>query len=675
MIHQPDNRYAAITSTKTEGDVSQLATGQLALAFESRLGLRGQAVVDVIDGDLVFPESTEFVLKFGLPNGIKIRGAGGNIGATVPFKKSDVRDMGVFSPVSDPLTVDKIVIGYNGIDDETAPVLYPGESRTITLELYGNVVSWMGYQDGIASFTFPVSAPPCAYGNCEDCDPCEPADMHEIFVELLKQIKNTRVANGGKLGDFIDVELIERCDTPADPTTTTVQRFEVTVPDICGKKVKDYVQASVDFPVEEVSKDSSTGATTFRISLPVSPATTGYTPNDVIVKQTNVIPFCDGTCPDGYDDSSATKGFIYNVTFKPSLSAAADVATAFPVTPIKSALVYENETRDEAQIIVVTDEKVEESLIDAYIKETATNVEFQNEVPGVCIIDEEVTYSWEPVDGCEVAQVMYYLTQEVQPCGSETEIDAVARMLAEIQKAYPYNTVAQVGTDVINCFAKFSILVYTNEVCTPCQYTTSDVYEACRPQNYRGASWYCLPTATTQGTCRVGIKVSGKWTNLVPSDCLRDQVPVIFDSIRLRASAVGGYTDLVGLRPRTLEPWSVQVVSQANEPRLFGYQLQTLVDKDLEYYVAGRKRRRYIQKVFTGQDYYLDPLAQYVDYWVTLDWQHRNADGYKRYQGITYHFLTKFGEHEDVERIMNAIAEMAGKEPLSATAEIEGDAL
>lgn len=669
MIHQPDNRYAAINSVKTTGDTSTLAVGQLALAFENRVGLRGQEVVDV-NGDLVFPASERFVLKFGLPAGVKVRGGGRAIGATVPFEKDKVREVKVFSPTSDPLTVDKIIIGFNGIDDSTAPIMYPGDSRTVTVEIYGNIVSWMGYTDGIATFEFPVTAPPCEYGNCADCDPCEPVDMHEIFVSLLKQMQNTIVANGGRLGDYLDIELIERCDTPASPTTTTVQRYEVTVPDICGKKTIDYVQQSVDFPVEVVSKSPTSDSATYRITVP--PGVT-YTPEDVVIKQPNVIPFCDGTCPAGYDDTKASKGFVYNVTFKPSINTAADIETNFPGTVEANALIYQNDTRDEGMAVIVTSEKVDPKLIDTFIADYAANVEFRDGVSGVCIIDNETTYSWDPVAGCEVAQIMYYLTQEVQPCGNETEADAMVRMLAELKAAYPNNTVAQIGSTAINCLAKYSILVYTSEVCTPCQYTTSGVFEACKPTPYKGAEWYCLPTATTQGNCRVGIKLSGKWMSLVPTDCIRDRVPTIYDSIRLRASAIGGFTNLVGLRPRDITPWSIQTVSQANEPRLLGYKLQKLVDKDLEYYAATRKRRDYISKVFTGQDYYLDPIAQYVDYWVTLDWQHRRADGYHVNQGITYHFLTKFGEHEDVERVMNAIAEIAGLESVSATADLDGD--
>lgn len=670
MIHQPDNRYAAVDTLKTSGDAASLAVGQVALTFENRLGARGQQVVDVTADDLVYPKSERFVIQFGLPSGTKVRGnAPSSIGKTFPFSKDFIGPIGVFSPKTQLLQVDKIIIGYNGIDEFTAPYLYPGETRRVTLEIYGDPVSVLGFQDGAAVFEYTVSAPPCRHGNCEQCDPCDPVQMHDIFVKLMKDIKETRLPNGDILGNYIDVELIERCDSPIDVTTTPTIVYEVTLPNICGKKMIDYVQASVDYPVEQVNASVDSTYSTFRFKVPVGQT---YTPSDVVVRQGSVLPYCDGTCPDGFDATSAESGFVYQITYKPSINSAADAIANFPGDATSSAQIYETLTRDEGLVQVVTPEKVDPELIDAYIADDVYNAEFQGQVSGICISSTETTYQWAQVDGCEVAQVLYYLTQEVQPCGTETEAEAVAKILADLQRTYPYNEIEQVG-DVVNCLAKFSIAVYTNEVCSPCDYTVSDVYEACKPLAYRGAPWYCAPSATDTGNCRVGIKLSGKWMQFVPSNCLRDKVPLFYDSIRLRAASVGGYDLTIGFLPRTIEPWSVQVVSTASEVTSAGFKLQKLVDKDLVYFLNARKGRNYMEKVFKGQDYWLEPLAQYVDYWVTLYWQHRRADGYHVKQGVTYHFLVKFGEHEDIEQLMNALAEISGQESVSASAALSGE--
>lgn len=660
MIHQSDHRYIAVNNVKKTGDASTLAVGQAGLFFETRLGARGKQAVDV-SNMTPFPAKEKFVIKAGIPGGLPYSGKPKKDASTFPFDKSQIFEVGVSAPTDKELKVDKVVIGFDGSDASTAPVLYPGETRAVTLVLTGDVATFIGYNDGIATFEYTVAAPLCPDDQCDNCDPCEPVDMLPIFERLMEQIKETRLPGGNKLGDVLNVYLVKKCSTEPGITEEEVDEFIMSVPDGGTYLDLQAVQATTNGKVERVGYAG--GVSTYSVKqFPIFPLTN----TSLVIREGNFLADCD-TCPTGYTKSN-TGGVVYNVRFNVEINTGqtnqAAIVAAFPGTKNGNVLKYTDEKANQSVVAIIANEVVTKEDLDTFLASDPNilDVEVQGEVSTICIATATQTYAWQTTPAtCTVTKVLYYIDLQDLDC------DGAGSRLAELQRAYPYNNVTSLGQQAA-CISRYQAEVYTNEICKDCQ-NSSDTYKAHAPLDYQGAEWKCVEGVAASG-CMVGIKLEGKILELFPNECLRGVVPFYLDSARIKVSAGWNRTNTIANPSLTLKPWSVKYLQAANEITHLGANLMPLVSKDLQYFIGESESETYIERFFKGEEPIMDMRTQYVDYWVTLGRINRYAHGYKHSRGVTYHFLVEFGKHQDVEDMMNALAELGGQPPVSADASL-----
>jgi len=655
MLHQGEHRYIAVNNVKTTGDASVLAVGQAGLFFETRLGEKGKKAVD-INTDLVFPKNEKFVLRAGIPGGLPYRGRPFKSAASFPFDKSQIVEVGVSAPLDNQLTVDKLVIGFDGSDDSTAPELFPGETRAITLQLTGDILSFLGFSDGIATFNYTVAAPICPADECVNCDPCAPVDMLPIFEKLMEEIKDTRLPGGNKLGDVINVYLVKKCNTLPGVTEEDVKEYIMIVPDGGTHLDGQAVQATTNGEVTRVGRTG--GISTY--SVKEFPTFT-LTKEDLVIKEGDFFAECD-ECPTGYTESNIG-GVVYNVSFRPSETNAATVISAFPGTKNGNSVKYEDTRNDVGVVAVIAESVVAPADIDTLLATAGIiDVSIQGEVATVCLATGETRFEWKEVDStCKVTKALFYIDLQDTDCGGANS------RLEELQRAYPNNNVTALGQQAA-CISRYQAEVYTNEVCISCQ-NASDTYKASAPRDYQGAEWRCVEGVAAVG-CRVGLKLEGKVMDFFPNECLRTIVPYYLGSAHIKASAGWNRTNTLANPSIDLKPWSVKQLQAANEITHLGAGFMPLVRKDMEFFLGENESDTYIERFFKGEESILDMRTQYVDYWVKLAKTNRYAHGYKHSKEVIYHFIVEFGQHQEVEDLINAIAKLGGADAVAADASL-----
>lgn len=659
MIQQANDRFMAVKSVKTSGDAYRLASFDAGLFFERRQGEKGKLAVD-INGNLNFPSNEEFTLKVGSPFAKSYPGNRQADLSTYPFTKDAIKSIRVSAPTSATPKVDEVIIGYDGVNDATAPIMYPGEVRNVSVRLEGKPVTAAGYYNGFIQREFSVVALSCpnASDNCATCNDCDPVEMYPLFVKLREQIADANVGGGIKISDLADVSLIRDCSVTPSITTEQVEEYTIAVPDSGSLSDLQAVQGTTN---GEVRRESYNGGISVYVvrQLPQFPLTNA----PYVVRTGSILANCD-TCPTGFTASNIG-GHLYSVKTRTSVLAAADAVTAFPGTKNGNAIKYEDSKTDVSVVDIITEEAITDAQLNTFMDtDGVLDVIKAGEVATVCTSTATQTYNWQQRETtCTVTKYTFYIDLKRKDCSTTG-----GEQLEDLQKAYPFNTVAFVQLQG-DCMEQYSIEVYSNETCTECG-SVSDIYKASKPNPYMGSEWYCETGGVAPSGCKMGIRITGKFMQLVPDDCLEDIVPTYYSSTLVSATAGEPVIDTLANPARNRDPWSVKRISAANEISHMGYKILPYVKKDFQYFLGERPTWGYIRKFFTGESPTLDPLTQYVDYIVEIGWPRRRENGFKLLDYSKFHLIVPFGQHQEVENLVNAMAKIAGLPAVSADASL-----
>ena len=180
-------------SVSTTGGSTRIAKGQLGLVDKG--GVPTAAGLPVVTS--VTPIATDrnrlYELRLGIAPLTPTRSQSNKAYSTVPFKLSEIVDVKVNYPKLG-VSVDEFIIGYNGINPDTALVMSNGDNEVIDITLSGEAIGMLGYPEAKVTVKLYLEAPNTGTFT-----------MHEIVEKGVERLKDVTLVGGVPITEYIDI--------------------------------------------------------------------------------------------------------------------------------------------------------------------------------------------------------------------------------------------------------------------------------------------------------------------------------------------------------------------------------------------------------------------------------------------------------------------------------------
>ena len=205
---------------------------------------------------------------------------------SLPFKLSDVVEIKVKTPVGKG-SLDEVLIGYDGINADTALVLENGDNETLDITLKGDALGMLGYKDGKVTVKLHLRAPN------------EGAfTMQQIVEEGVELLKRMTLIGGVPITEYVDITPINSTQTAL--TGSNYSFFYLSVNDEGRESDKGLIQAQ--YPLFKVERKSwKDGLSVYSILAPSATVLADYE-----ATLTDIMKYCEA-CPDGFTASADGK--------------------------------------------------------------------------------------------------------------------------------------------------------------------------------------------------------------------------------------------------------------------------------------------------------------------------------------------------------------------------------
>jgi hypothetical protein len=559
---------------QTKGHSLTLGKGQFGIIDK---GATKSALGERVTTDLPAGNDRLFELVLGSSD-LKVNRSQSNANwRSIPFRLSDVVSVKVKTPTNAG-SVDEVLIGYDGINDNTALVFENGDNEVLDIKLKGEAIGMLGYPNGEVIVKLYLEAP--NEGSFTN---------HEIVEKGVERLLKTTLIGGIPITQYLEITPIN--SEQGALTGTAYTFFELKVTNDGRESDKALVQAQYsDFKVEQT--DYRNGVSTYTILAPSDTSLPDFT----IPAEDLVIADCE-TCPDGY-----TEGDNIGNNFK----------------------VCENDAVD-------------------------------------------ATIAW--VAGAEgtVVEEIYTLQIADDGCGEDR--------LAEIQATYPDLTIAIAtigeGDDETNvtgaCQTVYTTSVLSNPVFEECDPILLGLYFTEAPAPFGFTAWKKDAKVYSENA-KMGIRIKTKMTIFAgDNEEYRFNIPNIYEPIRISvASEVGMVNE--SFRSGLVGRFAVKMLSVGSTPDNLGMHLRDLEHRSFVYYTGDSTHQsNNFARLILGEESLLKPLAQYVQYLVTI--RTKKISGMFASEVVdnhTYVIVAEAGKHTDVEGVVNALATAAGLPTVSA---------
>lgn len=228
-------------SVSTTGGSTRIAKGQLGLVDKG--GVPTAAGMPVVTS--VTPIATDrnrlYELRLGIAPLTPTRSQSNKAYSTVPFKLSEIVDVKVNYPKMG-VSVDEFIIGYNGINPDTALVMSNGDNEVIDITLSGEAIGMLGYPDAKVTVKLYLEAPNTGSFT-----------MHEIVEKGVERLKDVTLVGGVSILNYIDITPVNSTN-PASVTGTDLTFYTLKVNDKGNHTALGLVQAQ--YPSLVVKRES-----------------------------------------------------------------------------------------------------------------------------------------------------------------------------------------------------------------------------------------------------------------------------------------------------------------------------------------------------------------------------------------------------------------------------------
>lgn len=646
MLHRPQDRvlFLPAHAKLTDADSLFLAEGQIGIYDLFDTGENGCKAVTSFDGK---PRNEKrYEIRVGRNKQVQSRSTNEKDFSTRPFSLNEIKDIYASWPKHKEMSHDDVTIGYNGVDDATAIVANKGDRIWIKIVLEGVAFELLGYDNGKVEIEDFIKLDECDMtpNQCTECDPCEEVNILPAVLKCIERIKEQPIAGGNKVGDYIEVTPISRCDNKGtDPVTEDVNFYCLEVCDTNDDFALAAVQAQ--YPGLKIVRADTKGSNSLYKVIKK-----GGKPADYEQKLVSIMKGCE-ECPENYTEVKG--GHIYSISL---VDDGVDMSTTVEGLPGAVAGTAKKMGQNLATglYMVAVEKKLKADDIKGFVEANPTaTVAYATKTADMCSNPTINSISWDACGSCKVSTEKYYITLPDDECGNS--------MLEDLQNRFPELEITDYGTPA-GCQHSFQTTVYTNMLCSECDPIFEGYFHSSAPASYMGREWKLLEPAQTLGSnCKCGIRFRGKDILLSPSECLVDKMEYIEDSVKIAVS--GGYPDIMEESgPIYFNPLHVEY-RERYAPRVgIGGNMLDDEKEGYAHFSGDNKHMKFIERTFMNEYSRVDFRAQYVDFQIVLN-PAIYAQGFGKHiadDPVNLILRVPFGGHEGVQEMVNMIGAAAG---------------
>lgn len=636
-------------SVAKSGYSTTLAKGQFGITDK---GLPNTSLGQVVTTTFpTNPKNREFELKLGSANLAVNRFQSNKAWSSVPFRLEDIVDISVTAPSLDK-SVDKFIIGYDGINPNSAIVLSNGDNETITITLSGSGIGMLGYKDSCVELKLHLTAP---LGE-------ETFTMQEIIEKAVENFKDIKLLGGIPVTEYLKISTVNS-ENPTSILGKEYTFFTLKVKDE-GRK-SDLAKVQAQYPLLDVKLQKwESGYSTYVVLVEKGTVLADYTATETSLADAD----CDGVpeVTTSTADTSWVEGDTCNAVqknFKLQLAdnkcggdRLADLQAFYPELTILI------DTPNQKQDITLTGTSGTVNLNIAGINYLAT---FNTDLETTA--SDFVTSH---------AATLLALGYTVTSLGDVISVLAVTKDFPIITFANvsgdlgaTIGSITGVGTAVTNvaCQTVYNTKVFTEIVCEECSPIFRDLFTAQAPKQFEMVTWTEEAPVYSE-TALMGIVVEGKYTIFAGNEEYRNSVPNIHSSTKISiGNESPGFVN-ESFKAGTNGRFEVKVMSIASDPEGLGMYLRPLEEYSRTYFsgAPAHHDNNYARYVL-GEESLLKPLVPYILYSVTVSpSKYANSMSQLYNQNFRYIVAVEVGRQADTEDVFNALATAAGFPTISA---------
>lgn len=387
------------------GGSLNLAKGQLGIFSTKEQTRNGLKAYSSFAG---VPKNREFEIRVGQHPVAVTRTGDNKAKATRAFRLDEIEEIRVHAPSLEQ-KVDDFIVGYDGINPDSALTFEPGDNEELDIELSGEAIGLMGYVDAKANVKVHFTLE-----DAVGCDVASEKTNQQIVEEAIERLRETTLIGGVKLTNFVDIIPVNSEAT--SPTGVSHTFYTLSVNCANGSNTLGDIQAQYN---EDKVVDLGGG------KYGMLRATLSGAPSDYVQTTTRVQRPC-ADCPDGYEGYDS--GLLYSVQLEDDGSDATSTVETLAGAVADSATKI-GQVAGFGNYYVVLDDKATDDEIESFLESNPTAIiEFVSNLGELCVDTDTTSISWVAGDVCYASEDKYTL-QLADDCGGSR--------LAELQEAYP----------------------------------------------------------------------------------------------------------------------------------------------------------------------------------------------------------------------------------------------
>ena len=728
-IHSPITKPLFLLDglVKTSGGSKNLAKGQFAIVSNEPT----QNGAKVIGDFLGLPKNTPLKLRVGRFDNSRYRSTTAPYYETSYFTVDDVLSVKANFPKFTTQTFDKLVVGFDGIDESTAIELEEGQTTVLDVIISGDPVS---VQTGKCEYVVKMH-----FGR-------EVGETNQEAVErLVERLQGFKLPFGTLLTDLIEIKVVNSATGGLIGVPYTFSTLKVS--DDGSSNALAIVQSQYDYKVALTDRDGMISTYTILHPSSVALADYSHTVIDVAVKG------CEN-CLAGYDTLAG--GFAYSVSIVDggaNLSTTVDNLAGY----VADTIVWGGSVDGVGTYTLVTSAKLTDAqkatfLAASTVKATA-EITFLGSIAQLCEDSTTTTATWVAGQTCYASTDAYQIQladdacegsvltalqanypnlviEAGAPTGNATQTvtlstDAAitivvngedyvtadagtttqtatafvtahaAAILAATGLAvtsntniitfageadsFPVITAASQTVGAIDyvsvattggCQRVYTTQVVTDIVCDECDEMFIQDFKSKAPEDFNFTSWTKVDLDEPSEDAKMGILLKGKPFIMTPTEVTRDSVPFYETSTRIEVA--GGYIEEENenFQPVYKNIFNVKRLEIARDRDALGYNFLPLEEMSRAHFLGEMRHEDnlYAQGIL-GEESVLKFKKQYVTYELTVkDNKFSQGVGRSSDMGHTFLLFAELGYQDALETLLNKLAAKAGVEGVNPTA-------
>jgi hypothetical protein len=643
MIHKNVDRWLFTNkgSVLKTGGAGNLAKGQFTIVSKTEATSTGARVISDFAG---FPANKTIELRLG-KFAVNDRARNSKAFSSIPFTINDVVSVAVSAPKTTEQKFDQVLIGYDGINENTALKFEEGDNTVLDIVLKGSPIGF--YAPETEDYAgVPQYIQKLHFGYPEGTI----LTNQEIVEEAVRRAKLDILPRGAnKITDLIKIDVVNSEATAVAGASYVFSTLNVN--DSGDSNALGDVQAQYSkYKVKVTGRVGN--VTEYTILHPVADVLPAFSQSIA-----SYIKGC-ANCIAGYTELKA--GFVYSVQMEDdgvdSKALVQALPGALPLTAIKIGQVAGLGSYTVVVSTKLTDAQKTAFLATNAITSTAI-FNFVGKVGAECANGTATTTVWVNGKLCNASTATYQLQLKDDDC--------TGSRLIELQEAYPALTITATGL-VGGCQRVYEAVVLTDLQCTECDDIFLQDVSSVAPLPYNFTNWTKISSPKSQ-TALMGIRITALPFILDGGEVLIDETPFYETSVEI--SVAGGYNEnFIGSQKNYDKPFNVLRESRKEDRDHLGYHFKRLEDQSKTYFDNEKRHKMNLYaKAVLGEESVLENRKQYVHYEISIDDSHKaQGNGARVDTGINYQIVAEVGRHLDVENIINKIAVKAGLAPIQA---------